>query len=107
MRSMPFIWGSTFWDVAMTNRRLLAVQFLVLPVLHHRTILSVPWVEVTQSELRIYTGMPAVILRLETADLNEDFKLLYAAADYRHIEDAMRRVVPTLRLKTGTFRVAS
>ncbi len=81
IRSMPFIWGSTFWDVALTDRRFLAVQFRLLP-LFRRRVFSAPWPEVTQAELRIYTGMAAVVLRIQAQGSDEEFKLAYAAFDY-------------------------
>lgn len=103
IRRMPFIWGSTLWDVALTDKRFLAVQFRFLPIFR-RTVLSVSWPEVAEAELRIYTGIRAVILRIKGLGLDEEFKLRYAAADYAGIEDTLRKHVPGLRTKKGMFR---
>jgi len=102
--SMPFIWGSTFWDVALTERRLLAVEFLILPFLRQRRVLSAAWSEIQAAQLRIYTGWHSVVLSVQSPGFDKSFKMGNAAWHFSAIQDVLLRKYGSAQILKGRFR---
>ena len=98
IRSSAF--GSFLWDLAITNQRLLAVQLPIVATLEQWETYSVPWVDVTRSELRVYTLSKAITLTIEAPSFKKRFKLLFAAFNYAAVTGALRKAIPAVELPT-------
>jgi hypothetical protein len=107
VRSMPVMWGSGFWDVAITNNRLLAVELPIIRILKREwKANSLRWSEVVGCELRIYTSTGSVLCEVTTASGSMCYKMIYAAFDIAAITRALRSVLPNVVVKSGLIRPA-
>lgn len=89
VQMVSFVWGSTLWDVALTDRRFLAVQFRLLPN-RSRKILTSSWNDVS-CELNTYSGTASAVLTVRGNAWQERFKLANASSDYAGIERVLRK----------------
>lgn len=99
IRSSAF--GSYFWDLAITNQRLFAVQLPIVAALERWETYSVPWADVTRSELRVYTLTNAITLKIEAPSFKKRFKMLYSAFNYAAVTEAVRKAIPAVEVRTG------
>jgi hypothetical protein len=95
---MPFIWGSACWDVAITERRFLAVQWLIAPFLSPSgsRIESLPWSDVQSCEFHLQSKWGNAMLSLATPRATRRYKMLYMGYDYFGAERALRQSFPGL-----------
>ena len=105
LNSVPAMWGSTFWDVALTDRRLLAAELPLITVWKRRwKVYSVPWSDVTGAELLFYTSATAAILSISAPRSAMKFKMFRMAFDFAGGERALRIVMRDVVVRTGFFR---
>ncbi len=101
INSMPAMWGSTFWDTAITGRRFIAVQLRLLPSLKRtRTLHSIPWADATHVELCIYTGPGVVVLGIRAGPVDKRFRFAHAALNFSGAVNALREAKPDAIIKT-------
>jgi hypothetical protein len=106
--SHTLAWGSTFWDVAITDVRLLAVQLPFLKIFKRRwKTHSIRWSEVSSVEVRIITSTGAVLLGTTTPSSSLRFKLYYAGLDFAGITSAVRAAYPDVVVSSGLSPPAS
>ncbi len=91
--------GSAFWDVAVTDGRLIAVRLTLGPIFR-RKVRSFMFAEMTNVELRFRTMVGSVILSLKTPESKWHLKMFRMALDYAAAERALREVYPEV-LITG------
>ena len=98
---MPFLWGSSFWDVAITNRRLLAVHCPIV-TFRKRTwkTYSIPWAEVTRAQLQP-SGIASLVLTVEALSMKKRFKLVGRLFKRNEAVEAIRKVYADVVMKTG------
>ena len=85
---MPFLWGSTFWDLAVTDRRILAVQRTFLPAIARgRRVVSVRPEEL--QELDVSSVLSGTQVRLLALRGRFKFKLAAFPRDVRDTREAL------------------
>lgn len=89
--------GSSLWDVAITDGRLIAVRHLLAPIMR-RKVRVFPLGEIIRMELQFHTTFGSVILSLKTADESWKLKMLRMALDYAAAERTIREVYPEVAI---------
>ena len=85
--------GSAFWDIAVTDSRLIAVRYLLIPI-RRRKVQSFSFAEATSIEVRFHTVLRCVTLSLTTQELRWKLKMFRMALDYAAAERAICEVCP-------------
>jgi hypothetical protein len=79
VRHAPLI-GSTRWDLALTTRRIVAIQRLLIPALHARKVESIVLSEIDGIRIHTVTGLTASIV-IKHKHGRREFRILGFPAD--------------------------
>ncbi len=90
--SGPYMLGSTFWDLALTDRRIIAVERPFLPIFRRsRKVLSFPLGKSSGLEIKPLWGINA-ILHAATQERRYRFKLVWFPSDVLRFTKALSQI---------------
>ena len=91
--SGPYMLGSTFWDLALTGRRIIAVERPLVPIFtRNREVLSFPLDGSVEIEVTPLWGVNG-ILRVATPERRHRFKLIWTFSSAHEFVKALRQTI--------------